>query len=445
MSEGDDDPADEEDTAEDDAPESTADESGEAVDYELDVDTFEQRFDDVTEALEAAESESELDGVETTLDAIADDLEDADLPTPDDDDETPPRETFDERLEELREQLETKRGPYADDVVDRVEAVQETIEETRWTDTGIETVESAVADCIDTVTSELDADIDTPTGDGEALAAGLDPVIDAVDAADLDPDADADTLETLLDAVETLDDAVDAAEEWDDLTIREQLQAQGFFDSLGEKHKDFPPEWTAIQEWENRGNVEMILLALEEYDSDFMERHCLESLERLGDPAAIDTMLERAERRNRPAIRILGKIGDPRDDVVDTLHEYVGTDSDPALQKVTMKALGEMGATDATQAIADQLHADNNSVRSRAARALGLLGDPRAIDPLHDVLDDDGDASVRASAAWALVQIGTESALETAADYTDDPAYVVHAEAEPAATAIGEDPDAPTA
>jgi HEAT repeat protein len=36
---------------------------------------------------------------------------------------------------------------------------------------------------------------------------------------------------------------------------------------------------------------------------------------------------------------------------------------------------------------------------------------------------------VRASAAWALVQIGTERALEAAAEYTDDRAYIVETEA----------------
>lgn len=441
MSDGDDDPAAEDESAEDDAPDA---EETDDVDYELDVDTFEDRFDDVADAFADADTEADLDDIETTLDAIADDLEAADLPEPDDDDEPPPREAFEDRLAELRDQLDDERGPYPDDVIDAVEAVQDTIQETRWTDTGLDSVETAVADMIDTSNDALDTDLDTPTGDADALATGLDPVVDAIDDADLDPDADAATLDTLTDTVDSLAAAVDDAEQWDDLTIRDQLQAQGFYDALGEKHKDFPPEWTAIQEWENQGNADMILLALSEFDSDFMERHCLESLERLGDPDAIDAMHERAERRNRPAIRILGKIGVPDDDVVDTLLEYVGTESDPALQKVTMKALGEMGATDAVQPIADQLHAENRSVRSRAARALGLLGDPRAIDPLTDVVETDTEDSVRASAAWALVQIGTEPALDAAADYADDDAYVVQAEAEPAASAVG-DTDAPPA
>mgnify|MGYP000176887730 CR=1 FL=1 len=37
----------------------------------------------------------------------------------------------------------------------------------------------------------------------------------------------------------------------------------------------------------------------------------------------------------------------------------------------------------------DQLAAEEARVRSQAARALGMLGDPRAVDPLGDVLADE--------------------------------------------------------
>ncbi|MFB6103874.1 MAG: HEAT repeat domain-containing protein [Halobacteriaceae archaeon] len=435
MSDGDEEP-------EDDGAASPTNEE-DAVDYELDEETFEQRLEDAADAVEAAETETDLDEVTATLDAIDDDLERADLPEPDDDDEEGPAAAFTDRLAELRGTVEEKRGPYAEDVVAHIEDVQTTIQETEWTDDGVDEVATAIEAFIAAVADAIDTDHDVPSGKPADLADGLDPVAATIADADLDADADADTLESLVDAVETLEADVADAEEWDDLTVREQLQAQGFYDSLGDKHKDFPPEWTAIKEWENQGDPEPILLALDAFDSDFMERHCLEALERLGDPAATDAMLERAERRDQPAIRILGKIGEPEDSIVETLVEYVGTESDPALQRVSMKALGEMGATDATQAIADQLVAENAGVRSQAARALGLLGDPRAIDPLADVLGEDADDAVRASAAWALTQIGTEPALTAAAEYADDAAYVVQAEAEQAADAIGE--DAPTA
>ena len=101
-----------------------------------------------------------------------------------------------------------------------------------------------------------------------------------------------------------------------------------------------------------------------------------------------------------------------------------------------------MGVTTDSEptSVEDHLHAalsaaENDEVRSVAARALGLLGDTRAVAPLADALETDDSDEVRASAAWALRQVGTEDALDEAAQYTDDRAYLVQAEAEKAAGA----------
>jgi HEAT repeat protein len=154
-------------------------------------------------------------------------------------------------------------------------------------------------------------------------------------------------------------------------------------------------------------------------------------------------MHQKAQRRDKPAIKALGKMA--AEDAVETLVEYVDTDSDPGLQKVTFKALGEIGSEEATQPLANKLEMDNDNVRPHAARALGLLGDTRAIGPLSDALADDESANVRSAAAWALRQIGTEEALEAAADYVDDRSYLVQHEAELAAEALEVGREAPTA
>jgi len=129
-------------------------------------------------------------------------------------------------------------------------------------------------------------------------------------------------------------------------------------------------------------------------------------------------------------VKILGKIGDDR--ACETLHDFIDGDGDAALQKITLRSLGEIGSEESTQPVADRLAADNYEIRSAAARALGLLGDTRAIDPLADVLEDDEADEVRASAAWALNQIGTERALDVVSEYADDRAYIVQSEAEKA-------------
>ena len=182
----------------------------------------------------------------------------------------------------------------------------------------------------------------------------------------------------------------------------------------------------------------MILLALDSLTSDFMERHCLEALERMGKrgktDASLEELLGRAGKRDQFAIRILGNMA--AEEAVDTLVEYVDEDSNPQLQKATFKTLGEIGASEAVDPLAAKLTMENDEVRPYAARALGLIGDTRAVDPLADALADDESDDVRAAAGWALRQIGTRDALETVAEYADERSYLVQTEAEKARSAL---------
>jgi hypothetical protein len=393
---------------------------------DLPAETLDSRLDEAAEALDAAETEADLDAVEEQLDAIAEDLDAADFPAPDEDDEDPGAE-LEDRLDSLREDLAAARGPYASDVTDAIEDATATLTDTRWTETGENEAAAAVESFVDDVSETLDTDL---SGDD---ADALDAVAAAVADAGLDPDDDAETIAALLEATDALDAGLDDAEEWDDLETHEQLQAQGFYDVLGH-YKDFPVEWAALKEWEQRGNVEMVLLALDSFQSDFMERHCLEALTRMNDEAAFDAMHQRAGKRDKPGIKAIGKMG--AEDAVETLLEYVDADSDPGLQKVTFKALGEIGSDEATGPIANKLVAENEQIRPYAARALGLIGDTRAIEPLADALADADTDETRAAAAWALRQIGTRRALEAAAEFADDRAYLVQHEAEQAAESL---------
>jgi hypothetical protein len=408
--------------------------SEESEEFELTAEAIRDRFES---RLDEADTEAQLDEVEAVIDEIEAALEAATgLPEPDEDSDAETeeelREDLEGLLEEFRGELEAERGPYAEDVVEEIEAAKSTIADTRWTERGEGEVVEAVESFVGAVSETLDADISTSGEDTESLLDALDEAIAAVEAAGLDPDEDAETIAALLEATEGLQSDLEDAQEWDDLEVREQLMAEGFFDCLGH-YKDYPPEWSAVKEWEQRGNAEMILLALDSLQSDFMEEHCIEALTRLGDTAAYDVMFQRAGRRDRPGIKALGKMGPDAEDAIETLLEYVDADSDPQLQKVTFKALGEIGSEEATQALADKLEMDNDNVRPYAARALGLIGDPRAVEPLADVLENDESDNVRAAAAWALQQIGTEAALEAAAKHAGDRSYLVQQEAERAA------------
>ena len=411
------------------------------------------RLDGIETDLDAAETEADLDDVETPLDAIEAALDDADLPVPDDEDEADPADALGSRVSDLREELEAERGPYASDVIDAVEAARSTLTDTRWTEQGGTEVADAVSAFADEVADVLDTALDHDASGAEApaapetLAEALDAAVAAVDDAALGPDDDAETIATLLEATDSLESGLEDAQEWDDLEVNEQLMAEGFYDVLGH-YKDFPPELSALKEWEKRGRVDMVLLAKDSLQSEFMQGHCMDALIRMANPDAFEEMHGLAQRRNKKAITALGRMGAGAADAVETLVEYVDADSDPGLQKVTFRALGEIGSEGATQALADKLEMDNDNVRPYAARALGLIGDTRAIDPLADTLESDGSETVRAAAAWALRQIGTEAALEAAAAYTDERSYLVQHEADLAAAALGDDDadaEAPTA
>jgi hypothetical protein len=454
----DDESADEADESAEDADDESADEADESADEADETEeeglTAEPTEENLREALTAAEesladaeTEADLDVVETKLDNIESGLAAADLPEPDEDDEDAddPRAEIESALEDLRADLEEARGPYGEDVVAAIDEAKSTIEDTRWTEQGEGEVAAAVETFADTVSETLDGSFAPDDESHEALQAALDAVSEAVTDAGFDADDDAEAIAALLEAADTLSADLDAAQEWDDLLVNEQLEAQGFYDCLGH-YKDFPPEWSALKEWEKRGNVEMILLGLETFDSGFMEEHCLEAITRMGDPGAFDEMHQRAQKRGKPAIKALGKMGSGAEEAVDTLLDYVDADSDPQLQKVTFKALGEIGSEEATQALANKLVMENDNVRPYAARALGLIGDTRAVDPLTETLADDESDKVRAAAAWALRQIGTEDALEAAAAYTDAAAFTLQHEADLAAeTLAATDADAPTA
>jgi len=423
-----------EDAADDDAASADdPDDSGEEITEE----SLNERLDAVAEALEAAETEADLDDVEADLDAVERDLEAAALPEPDDEEEDGPAAELEGRVDDLRSDLEAARGPYGADVVETVESAADTVGSAEWTADGREDAAAAVEDFAAVVAEALDADVAPEGGAVDDLAAALEDAADAVGDAALDADGDAETIATLLEAAETLEEDLEAAEVWDDLETNEQLRAQGFYGVLGH-YKDYPVEWAALKEHEKQGNTGMILLALDSLQSEFMERHCLEALRHMGKRAktedAVEEVLGRAEKRDRPSIEILGKMA--ATEATETLVDYVDEDSNPQLQKTVFKALGEIGAEEAVGPLANKLDLDDADVRPYAARALGLIGDPRAVDPLADTLADDDSDEVRAAAAWALRQIGTEEALETVAAYADERAFTVQSEAEKADEAL---------
>ena len=388
---------------------------------------FGGRLDDAREALDDAETEADLDDVEATLDEVADDI--SDMSFAEDDDEDPAAD-LENRIDELREELDDQRGPYVEEVTDELDSATTTLSSSELTEEGFEEAITAVELFFSAAADVLDDSFETDTSDVDALVGSIEDVSAAVADSGLHPDDSSEEIATLLEGAETLAADVDDVQVFGDLEVREQLRRQGFYDVLDpETRKDFPPEWGAIKLYEANGEVEPILSAMEKLDSDYMEENILDALEHIAPVEAFDAVHQLAQRRNVQPVRILGRIGDER--ACDTLEDFLGG-GDVKLETTALRALGAIGSEDSTQPVAQRLVADNAEVRSAAARALGCLGDTRAIEPLGDVLADDDADEVRASAAWALNQIGTERALAVASEYADDRSYIVQVEAEKA-------------
>ncbi|MFB6133360.1 MAG: HEAT repeat domain-containing protein [Halanaeroarchaeum sp.] len=415
-------------------------ETSEASEVDPQVAEFDARLDDVAEALDDADTEDDLDAIDDRLAEIREDLEAAEIPTiePEEEDEEPvdPKEDVDSRIEDLQDEADDQRGPYAEDVVDAIADVQSTVSSTRWAAEGTDELVPGFETFFDDITAYVDADVGDPVADPAELAAELDEATDAVEAAELDADDDAGAIAGLLDAVDDLEKHVEDCTAWLDLEVRERLRREGFYEPIeGGKHKDFPPEWSALKAWEKRNDVEMVTLLLDTMgDSDFIQRHCVESLLRMGGPNGLDALTPLANRRNELAVEAIGKVG--HEDGIGAVEGHAESTGNPSLQTTALKALGAIGSDETTETVAEQLDVEDASVRSQAARSLGLIGDPRAIDPLEDALEADEDQTVRASAVWALVQIGTERALEVASTYATDEPYLVKVEAKKAESAL---------
>jgi len=69
------------------------------------------------------------------------------------------------------------------------------------------------------------------------------------------------------------------------------------------------------------------------------------------------------------------------------------------------KALGDIGDQRAVDPLIQALQDEDSYIREAAAEALGDIGDTRAIDPLIEFLKDD-DSGVRTEAAISLVKLG---------------------------------------
>lgn len=134
----------------------------------------------------------------------------------------------------------------------------------------------------------------------------------------------------------------------------------------------------------------------------------------IGDEQAVDLLIEELENRNvhaaQEAIEGLGHIGSPRaiQPLIDVLrHDWDDRETITTWQKAAtaLAAIGEPSLPALLTALLDE----DDNVRQGVVEALVMLRDPRAVDPLIKVLQDDEDWYVRTQSLFALGLLGGPS------------------------------------
>ena len=157
-------------------------------------------------------------------------------------------------------------------------------------------------------------------------------------------------------------------------------------------------------------------------ENPYVRGTAAEALGEIGDPKAIDPLIDALNDEQHfvrsGAAEALGEISDQR--AVDPLIEAL-KDDDWDIQLWAASSLVKLGKTDYLDLVLLALEDEKDHIRFNAAEALGWIGDPRAVDPLIEVLwDEDEDSFVRKNVALALGEIGDPRAINPLIDALKD-------------------------
>jgi len=152
---------------------------------------------------------------------------------------------------------------------------------------------------------------------------------------------------------------------------------------------------------ERRDVVEALVTVAREDDSDAVTAAAVDALDRLGGDA-IERLIADAAGANLD--------GDGADWMKARAFVRALSADLPELRMAAANGLAQLEHTDAVPDLVDRFDDADSRVRARAARACGLIGDPRATGSLEPLLTDNSGA-VRRAAAEALGNIGNRQAL----------------------------------
>lgn len=181
----------------------------------------------------------------------------------------------------------------------------------------------------------------------------------------------------------------------------------------------------------------------DEFYSSFVKAEIVEILGSFADPLILPVMLEALEDEDESvranAVTVLGKLQDKS--VASRLVDMLKDESSD-VREATIEALGKLGDPCATEPLINVLLHDTqqglfSNPRSKAAVALAVIGDERAISPLGQALRDNKDY-VRLSAAKALIIIGNSQAVPDLTKALEDNEDEIRATACEALAVIGD-------
>jgi hypothetical protein len=153
-------------------------------------------------------------------------------------------------------------------------------------------------------------------------------------------------------------------------------------------------------------------------DSDHIVRvNAILDLSELNDSRAVEPLIQVLKddpSTREMVLKVLGRFKDPK--AVDAL---VNALEDKNLRKSAAFALGEQNDSRAVEPLIQVLSEDGKSSRRTAAYLLGEMRDPRAIEPLTQALNDE-DRAVQEGAALALTKLGKPTGYASGVITTDE-------------------------
>jgi vesicle coat complex subunit len=147
--------------------------------------------------------------------------------------------------------------------------------------------------------------------------------------------------------------------------------------------------------------LEPLIPRLQDADSN-VRKEAVRAMGKLGNGEALPHLLSTAnDSASDVRLAVATALGEIGDEKAKSTLATLANDDDVYVSLCSIKALGSLGAV---EELVPVLRHEDQHVRGNAARILGELGDPKALEPLRGALKDEYD-DVRVEASVAIRKI----------------------------------------